>query len=131
MAQEELKKYLEGIRKRLTALLEKDFNEEKEFIDLRSKLQMVIRRVYPNYEKVEKKWIEDFIIWNDDGNSSQFRKESFLRDVNDLIIAVNTILEEDEIFGLKDFTPIKEKEEKEYQIGSERFGGFFRKKKTK
>ena len=41
------------------------------------------------------------------------------------------IIEEFKLFGFDDFTPIKEKIETEYQVGSEKFGGFFRKKKTK
>jgi len=129
MAQEKLKEYLDDILKRLTALLDKDFNEEKEFMDLRSKLQMVIRRVYPEYEKVEKKLICEHIFWNLDNNPNEFRQKSFLSDVNELINAVNTILEEDKIFGLKDFKPIKEKTETEVKVGIK--DSFWRRKRNK
>ena len=97
--------------------------------DIRSKISMIIRRVYPNHKEIEGKFFDPGprMYYDDD----ELFREYYVSDCNQAIRAIDTVVEEFRLFGFDDFTPIKEKVETEYQVGSEKFGGFFRKKKTK
>jgi hypothetical protein len=122
--------HLESLKSELEEI-KKSYNETNtsRLSDISSKISMIIRRVYPNHKEIEDKFFErgPKIYYDND----ELFREYYASDCNQAIRAIDTIIEEFKLFGFDDFTPIKEKIETEYQVGSEKFGGFFRKKKTK
>ncbi len=96
--------------------------------ELYNEINMFIRRIYPNYKEVERKLFSVGGVVA--SNSPELHQRDFLRDIDRLITAVNTIKREFETFGFDDFTPVKEKVETEYKVGSDKIG-FYRKKTTK
>ena len=119
---ENLKSELEEIKKSY------DTANTSRLADINSKISMIIRRVYPNHKEIEDKFFKrgPRMYYNDD----ELFREYYVSDCNQAIRAIDTIIEEFKLFGFDDFTPIKEKIETEYQVGSEKFG-YFKKKKTK
>ena len=106
--------------------------KEKNHKDTVEALKMIIRRIYPNHQEIEKKYFP-LQISISFGNAEHDEKQSqdhYLKRIDDCERSIMLIQLEFIIFGF-DFQPLKEKIEKEYQLGSERFGGFFRKKTIK
>ena len=95
---------------------------------LKSEARMIIRRVYPNYQEVERKLISCYFGVALD--NEKLHQEEFITSLNDLTRTIEIMKSEFELFGFDDFTPVKEKIETEVQIGSGKLGGFWRKKKT-
>ena len=58
------------------------------------------------------------------------RQEDYVDNIGLSIRVIDTIKSEYALFGFDDFKPMKEKVETEWQIGSEKIGGFFKKKKS-
>lgn len=129
---DKIKHSLIELKETLEKLLGNNFDTGKdEMYEIQSNLRMIIRRIYPNSQEVEKQFIGDkHFYWTGDEVSSEARQKWFIRDVKEFIVVIDTILKEEEIFDLENFKPLKEKVETEWQVGSNKVG-FFRKKKIK
>jgi hypothetical protein len=100
-----------------------------EYYSITQLLERIIDRIYPEKDAKEIKGNlypkkNQHIIYI--GNEVQ---GIFLDDLNTAIRTINTIKNEYELFGFDDFKPLKEKVETEWQIGSDKFG-YFKKKKS-
>jgi hypothetical protein len=95
--------------------------------ELKNKVKMVIRRVYPNYEDVEKKLFPRGIYIAT--GTSQYDQHDYIRDIEKIIGAIDIILEEFELFGFQDFEPVKKKIESELKLGIK--NSFWRRKTQK
>ena len=115
MENENLKKRILELKTKAEDLLSKDYITGKDqMYELQSELQMIIRRIYPDYQKLEERLIGEEFYWDtDDIEDTKVLQEWFIRDLKLIIRGINTILSEDELFGIKDFTPLKEKNEEE------------------
>ncbi len=125
---EKIKQYLSDIKIELTKLEETNYGTGKSiFFDLKSKLTMAIRRIYPEYEKIEQKLIpQNTYYWNSGDTNPTNAQKWFLDDVTKMKQSVNTIIEELEFFGTN-FEPLKQRTENEFKIGLKE-GISFRKK---
>ncbi len=132
MDKEKVISFLEEKKTELDNLKEKYYKEgNPELQKIKDSIKMVIRRVYPNPSEVEKNLFHPpFFVLTGNTPDSYFQ-ESFLESIKETEDAVDIILKEIDLFGLDDFTPAKEQTETEVQIGSEKIGGFWRRKKTK
>lgn len=126
---EKLKKSLLEIKGSLKKLEEKkDLSLEKDsqmYNQIYKRLGMYVRRIYPNYKEV----MGDFFPKKEVSTLNQLR-ELFKPSIQDTMSVIDIILEEIETWDIEDFTPIKPKEETEWQLGSNKLG-YFKKKKTK
>lgn len=110
--------FLNDLKKELENLKIRGGGDSVSIDVIRDKVRMAIRRIYPDYEKVEKKIIPQTFLTG-------------VPRIEETIKAIDIILAEYQVFGFEDFTPQKEKIETEFQIGSEKIGAFLRRKKTK
>lgn len=103
-------------------------DEYKQILQL---LERIIHRIYPEKqaEGLNKNLHKIKLLYS--GMTDTQKQENYLDDIKSAIRVVTAIREESELFGFDDFKPLKEKTETTMQLGSEKFGGFFRKKKTK
>jgi len=93
---QKLKNDLEGLK------IEHHTHETQSHLDdIDSELRMIIRRIYPEYEKVLYELLP--CTYNHCEDSSIYYKGR----IDEMIRAINTILSEKELFKLKDFAPIK------------------------
>ncbi len=122
---------LRDIKKTLEDLKQKHHAEGKEeFSQVDQVIQRIIDRIYPEKDAMDlkHKMHRNFFVCGDSTDAED--QENYLYNLDLVIKVVTTILEEYELFGFDDFKPLKEKTETEWQVGSDKFG-FFKKKKTK
>ena len=93
---------------------------------IHDKILMFIRRIYPNPKEIEKKFFTFLVIGTDDDN---YYQEQYLKMIKRDLGAIDMMTSELEIFGFKDFEPIKEKTETEVKVGLK--NSFWRRKKNK
>jgi hypothetical protein len=131
MDTEKVVSFLEKKRDELIELENKHHEEGyRELTPIIDSIKMVIRRIYPNPDVVEKKLFPPPIFMVTESTPDSYFQDGYIDDIHQAKKAIDTILEEKELFGFEDFTPEKIKKETEWQLGSEKIGGFFRKKKT-
>ena len=125
-----LKDILNKLDYELIQLQKKTFSEGRDVMyDIQSRLIMIIRRVYPKHKEVEEELLGDCYFYWDVGDTTQeYRQKTYEDDVKKYRRVVNNILSENQLFGLKEFEPIKK--ETEIQVGSDRVG-YIRKKTNK
>lgn len=123
---------LHKIRRDLEHLRGEQHSEgEEEYQQILQLIRRIIDRIYPEKQAENLKRNLIRIIFSGEMTDEAQEQENYLYDLNSAIRVVTTLIKEGEIFGFQDFKPLKEKTETTVQLGSERFGGFFRKKKTK
>lgn len=95
---------------------------------IHDKIVMFVRRIYPNPDTVLKKIFPQFgfAVGTDDDSYWQKR---YIDSLEDEIRAVDTIIEEYELFGFDNFEPIKKQVEDEFQLGGRDLLKFSRKTK--
>lgn len=122
---ENIIKKLNELEDRLLGL--KEVNYQKgydEYHSITQLLERIIDRIYPEKDARQLK-SKMYRRYGEEEN-----QDDYLYDIDLAIRVINTIWGEYELFGFDDFKPLKEKVETEYQIGSEKLLGFFRKKKS-
>jgi len=120
---------LNSLYEELEELKQKHYSEGQERLyDIHTLLERIIYRIYP--DKDAKRLINSMysavtIATSDDA----YNQREFITSIERAQRTIRTIKEESELFGFEDFKPLKEKIEEEYQIGSDKFG-FWRKKRV-
>ena len=87
---------------------------------------MVIRRVYPNQDEMEKKLLPSAIAFISDNTTDEQYQRIYLDRIDITERAINTILKESDTFGLKE--PRPREEETEIGAGFDRFKVWRRKR---
>lgn len=108
--------FLEELKNQLNNLKSQNHKVgSDEMYAIKKNIKMVIRRIYPNPKVVESNLFSAFFgIATDD---EVYLQESYIKDIDEGIEAINTIIHESKIFGLDDFRPIKGETETKTKIG--------------
>ena len=123
---------LHDLKSKLNSLKETDYRTgNEEYYSINQLLERIIDRTYPEKDAgyLKSELNVSFPVSNI--TDSQRNQRQYEICIGTTIRVINTIIDEYELFGFEDFEPMKEKTETEYQVGSERFGALYRKKKTK
>lgn len=123
---EEIQSKLNDLQNKLQALRSKRYQDgQNEYESLIQFIERIIDRLYPERQATELKK-QLFMSWPD-GNTQTV----YVTHIDLAIRVIGTIKAEDELLGLDDFKPLKEKVKTELQLGSEKFGMMFKKTKEK
>jgi hypothetical protein len=124
---------LNDLENRLQELKSVNYQQGKnEYRSITQLLERIIDRIYPEKDakqiKSKMQYVRDWVLLEKNDRKEQ---EDYTNNIDLAIRVIGTIKGEYELFGFDDFKPLKEKVETEWQIGSEKIGGFFKKKKSK
>jgi hypothetical protein len=123
---EEIQNKLNDLQNKLQALRSKRYQDgQNEYESLILFIERIIDRLYPERQATELKK-KLFMSWGS-GNT----QKDYVIQIDLAIRVIDTIKGEDELFGLDDFKPLKEKVKTEWQLGSEKIGAMFKKTKEK
>ena len=103
-----MKRKLEDLK-----LINPSFGKD-EYYSIEKLLERLISKIYSEKEATELR----NCLYSYTPDYGYYGVEEYVCDINRLLGVINTILKEYEICGLDDFKPVKEKIEKERQIGS-------------
>ena len=119
---------LENIKKELISLLPLAEEEGKESLrKVKSQIIMIIRRVYPNPEVIHKQLLPKGTRMYFSGMDT---RPYYISDIEQAIRAIETIIEEFNLFGLEEFEPVKKKVENKFQLGGKELLKFERTTKS-
>jgi hypothetical protein len=114
-----IKFFLKELRDKLLPLKNLNHKEgEDELNRIKKQIKMTIRRIYPNPEKVEKSLFSSLWVGTD---VEEYLQKDYLDDIEECVVAIETISTEIEVFGIDDFTPVKEKTETTTKVGLPKF----------
>lgn len=123
---------LNAMKGRFTELKNVRYHEAKdEYYKMTEVLERIIDRIYPEKDAKSLKSKLHRGVWIAVEQSEVEEQKDFCYDTDLKLHIIDAILEEHDLFGFDDFKPLKEKKETEWQVGSEKIGGFFKKKTTK
>lgn len=123
---EEIQSKLNDLQNKLQELRSKRYQDgQNEYESLIQFIKRIIDRLYPEKQATELKK-ELFMSWG-----SENTQKDYVIHIDLAIRVIGTIKAEDELFGLDDFKPLKEKVKTEWQLGSEKIGAMFKKTKEK
>lgn len=125
---EEIQSKLNDLQNKLQALRSKRYQDgQNEYESLIQFIERIIDRLYPERQATELKK-QLFIYWPCGSGNTQ---TDYVTHIDLAIRVIGTIKAEDELLGLDDFKPLKEKVKTEWQLGSEKIGAMFKKTKEK
>lgn len=123
---EEIQSKLNDLQNKLQALRSKRYQDgQNEYESIIQFIKRIIDRLYPERQAKELKQ-ELIMSWPSGNNQTDYMVQIDLA-----IRVIGTIKAEDELIGLDDFKPLKEKVKTEWQLGSEKIGAMFKKTKEK
>ena len=123
---------LNDLESRLQELKSLNYQEGKgEYRSITQLLERIIDRIYPDKDaKQLKNKMYRIAAYVAHEETEKEKQEDYVYDIDLATRVIGTIKGEYELFGFDDFKPLKERVETEWQIGSEKMGGFFKRKKS-
>ncbi len=126
---EKIMQRLNEIEGELNHLLNLRYDEGRErYNELYQLIDMIVRRTYPNYKEILHEIHGIGMLWSG-SRSDEAEQKDYEKDIKKLVRGINMIKEEYGLFEFNDFTPTKEKIEREWRIGSDKILKHIRKKK--
>lgn len=133
MNEDFLKVELHHLQKEIDKLLRLEYSMSRDQIrDIYAKMDMIIRRIYPNYQEVRDSLIGTGIFhWDDDTfPNKELKQKWYIDDLKKILRGIDVIFSEKTIFGFEDFRPEKDKKETEWKLGLSPKNIFIRGKKS-